>query len=144
MKTEFPRLYMQCLSLRSEVERLSGFTPMKLKEIANEFDDHYEAWQYDYKGPALPDQFMGFGQMLEDWQYPWSEVELSNLTGLSPAQCYFGWSFAEIEIALGILTNRLQLADSTHSERVEEMARAMTGAAKSLVHAKHLMFVEGY
>jgi len=93
----------------------------------------YEHWCGEYKGPDLPNPYIGFCTMLEEWPTPWPALEESSVNGLTLVQYFLSYAYDSIESAIAILQEPV-----VDFESIDLAARRAIWAAMFLTKAKEL------
>ena len=78
---------------------LSGLPGSAIVEAGTALQVDYEMFGAEYRGPFLPDAYIGFIAMLRHWDIPWPGNEDSGLNGLTLAQFYSAWAWAQNDVA---------------------------------------------
>jgi hypothetical protein len=134
----FESLLTRCQQMRAESFLLSGLTEEELARAGNEARLIYEHWSSEYKGPDLPNLYIGFCKMLEDWPVPWQAYEESAVNGLTLVQYFLSYAFDASEQAIFLLKERAYDLDS-----VDLAATQAIWAAMFLTKAKELAVTSG-
>jgi hypothetical protein len=129
----FESLLTRCQQIQAEIFLMSGLPKDKLRQAGTEAHLMYEYWCNEYKGPDLPNPYLGFCKMLEDWPTPWPAFEESAVNGLTLVQYFLCYAHDSVEAAISLLQ---ESENDLHS--VDLAATQAIWAAMFMTKAKDL------
>lgn len=166
-KRPFARLHHNCTYMRDQILVLSGMTADRLDDAETEASLMYEHWCAEYKGPELPDPYMGVCQMLIDWPPPWpyadpepwirasqdwsasrpgaghaplGPVRSSAVNGLTVAQYFLAIAFGHVTASLQMLKPEMTKDGSEVDPKAVDYAACLAvWAARFIAHARSLL-----
>lgn len=124
---------------RSMILTLSGLSVAQLDDTALELEVDYELFCADYKGTYVADAHVGFSVWAHDLPSTWEGMEDSALNGLSMAQYFFAWAWAQNNAAMFCCGGKAVAQGWSEADAMACGVVAAVSAAKSLCHAKALL-----